>query len=265
MQNYKWDAEDYLNFSSEQQKWGRELIAKLNLKEDDEVLDIGCGNGKITAEISLKVEKGHVTGIDNSEPMIQSAKKNFPPSEYQNLSFEVCDAREIYFQEQFNVVFSNAALHWVDDHKKVLNGISKSLKPGGRILLQFGGKGNAAQAFLIINEIIKDEKWGEYFQDLKFPYNFPGENEYSDMISKSGLNVKRVQLIEKDMMHEGETGFAGWVRTTWLPYTSRIPENEREKFITQIVKRYVEKFPKDLNGKIHIKMVRLEVEAVKNN
>ena len=265
MQNFSWDAKEYSNFSSEQQKWGRELIAKLNLKEDDEVLDIGCGEGKITAEISIKVKKGRVAGIDNSESMIQLAKKKFPPAEYQNLSFEVCDAREIYFHEQFNVVFSNAALHWVDNHTKVLNGIYKSLKPGGRILLQFGGKGNASQAFLIINEMINDKKWAKYFQDLKFAYNFPGDVEYSDIIAKSGFNVKRVELIEKDMMHEGEPGFAGWIRTTWLPYTSRIPENDREKFINQIVKRYIEKFPKDLNGKIHINMVRLEVEAVKNN
>lgn len=265
MEKFKWDADDYSNFSSEQQKWGRELISKLNLKEDDEVLDIGCGEGKITAEISLKVKKGNVKGIDNSGPMIQLAKQKFPAEEYQNLSFEVCDAREIYFHDRFSVVFSNAALHWVDDHAKVLEGIYKSLKPGGRILLQFGGEGNASAAFLILDEIINDEKWSKYFQNFKFPYNFPGDIEYSDLITKSGLTLKRVQLVEKDMVHEGEAGFAGWIRTTWLPYTSKVPENEREEFISRNVKRYVEKFKKDLNGNIHIKMVRLEAEAVKRN
>ncbi|MFZ0453485.1 MAG: hypothetical protein WAM24_07005, partial [Ignavibacteriaceae bacterium] len=68
-----------------------------------------------------------------------------------------------------------------------------------------------------------------------------------------------------DMVHDGERVFAGWVRTTWLPYTSKIPEDKRENFISRIIKKYIEKYPKDLNGKIHIKMVRLEVEAVKSS
>ena len=265
MQNFNWDAKDYSNFSSEQQKWGRELIAKLNLKEDDEVLDIGCGDGKITAEISLKVKKGHVTGIDNSEPMIQLAKRKFPPAKYQNLSFEVCDAREIYFHEQFNVVFSNAALHWVDDHAKVLKGIYKSLKPVGRVLLQFGGKGNASDILNILNEIKKDDEWIQYFNNFKFPYNFPGEKEFTELIGKSGLNSKRIQLVEKDMVHKGKSGLAGWVRTTWLPYTSKVPENRREEFIETIAQNYINKFPPDINGLVHLNMVRLEAEASKLN
>lgn len=197
MKKFNWDANDYSNFSSEQRKWGMELISKLNLKKDDEVLDVGCGEGRITAEIALKVKRGHVTGIDSSEPMIKLAKRKFPDNEYSNLSFEVCDAREIYFNEQFSVVFSNAALHWVDDHTKVLNGIYKSLKPGGRILLQFGGKGNASAAFLILDEMIKDEEWSKYFKYFKFPYNFPGDIEYSDKITKSGLTLKERSLLKK--------------------------------------------------------------------
>ncbi len=263
MEKFNWDAKDYSNFSSEQQKWGRELTAKLNLKEDDEVLDVGCGDGKITAEISLKVKEGHVTGIDNSEPMIQLAKKKFQSEKYQNLSFEVCDAKEIYFHDQFSVVFSNAALHWVDDHEKVLNGIYKNLQPGGRVLLQFGGKGNAAEILNILDEMIKDEKWIQYFSNFKFPYNFPGDKEYTELISKSGLLLKRVQLVGKDMIHEGETGLAGWIRTTWLPYTSKVPENKREEFIDIITKRYINKFPPDINGNVHLNMVRLEAEALK--
>jgi ubiquinone/menaquinone biosynthesis C-methylase UbiE len=77
MDNYKWDAKDYSNFSSGQQKWGRELISKLSLKENDTVLDIGCGDGKITAEIAEQVPAGSVKGIDNSESMIKLASEKF--------------------------------------------------------------------------------------------------------------------------------------------------------------------------------------------
>ena len=137
MDIYNWEAKDYSELSSEQQKWGKELISKLNLKEDDHVLDIGCGDGKITAEITAQVPDGCVTGIDNSEEMINLAAEKFPPDKYPNLSFQICNAKEITFNNQFTIVFSNAALHWVDDHTIVLEGIYRSLKPGGRILLQF--------------------------------------------------------------------------------------------------------------------------------
>ena len=263
MQKYKWDAGDYANFSSEQQKWGRELIAKLNLKKNENVLDIGCGDGKVTAEISLKVPSGSVTGIDNSETMIKLAEDKYPKEKYSNLSFHLCDAKEINFNDQFDVVFSNAALHWVDDHSKVLSGICKSLKPKGRILLQFGGKGNASQAFLILNEMIKDKKWSHYFENFRFPYNFPADKEYTELIKKAGLKVKRVELVVKDMLHEGEEGLAGWIRTTWLPYTSRIPEGKREEFVRTAARKFVERFPPDEKGKVHAEMIRLEAEAVK--
>jgi trans-aconitate 2-methyltransferase len=263
MQKYKWNADDYAKFSSQQQKWGRELIAKLNLKKNENVLDIGCGDGKVTAEISLTVPNGTVIGIDNSETMIKLAEKKFPEEIYSNLSFHLCDAENINFNDQFDVVFSNAALHWVDDHHEVLNGIYKSLKQGGRILLQFGGKGNAASAFIILDELMKDNEWLPYFRNFKFPYNFPGDEEYTALIKKSGFNIRRVELVEKEMIHEGEGGFAGWIRTTWLPYTSRIPEDKREEFIIAAVRKYIERFPPEEKGKIRIKMVRLEAEAVK--
>ena len=79
------------------------------------------------------------------------------------------------------------------------------------------------------------------------------------------MKLKRVQQVEKDMIHEGEDELAGWIRTTWLPYTSRTPENKREEFIKMIVKRYVEKFPPDKKGMIHLSMIRLEAEAIKDN
>jgi trans-aconitate methyltransferase len=263
MIKYKWNAGEYANFSSEQQKWGRELISKLHLKENESVLDIGCGDGKITVEIASIVSNGFVTGIDNSEPMIKLAREKFPAERYSNLSFRICDAKEIPFNNQFDAVFSNAALHWVDDQLKVLKGIYKSLKPGGRILLQFGGKGNAAQVFIILDEMMKDKKWGAYFGDLKFPFNFPGYEEYAELIKKAGLSIKRVELLEKEMILETEENFAGWIRTTWLPYTERIPENKRDEFISRVIKKFIERFSVGTDGKLHVNMVRLEAEAVK--
>src|SRR5580693_7647130 len=131
----KWNAAAYAANSTVQQSWARELIAKLKLRGDEQVLDIGCGDGKVTAEIARAVPHGRVLGVDASPEMIAFAKKTFPPSKISNLKFEVCDARKIKSPAgSFDFVFSNAALHWVDDHEAVLKGAAAVLKPGGRLV-----------------------------------------------------------------------------------------------------------------------------------
>jgi trans-aconitate 2-methyltransferase len=82
-------------------------------------------------------------------------------------------------------------------------------------------------------------------------------------ISEASLNPVRVELIPKVMSYDKRDGLAGWVRTTWLPYTDRVPEQRREEFITRLIDKYIEKHPLDSEGKIHVNMMRLEVEAIK--
>jgi trans-aconitate methyltransferase len=81
---------------------------------------------------------------------------------------------------------------------------------------------------------------------------------------ESGLEPKRVELVPKDMEHDGISGLAGWIRTTWMPFTDRIPEDQRDQFIHELVYAYLQQTPLDANGKAHVAMVRLEVEAIKN-
>jgi trans-aconitate methyltransferase len=261
---FLWDAKDYAKHSSAQQGWARELIAKLKLKGHELVLDIGCGDGKVTAEIAGYVPDGSVVGIDSSEEMIGLAQKSFVNSENPNLSFQVCDASDLPFRGQFDVVFSNATLHWITDHRPVISGIRRSLKPGGRILLQMGGKGNAAAVLSIVEEMMEEDEWRRYFSDFQFSYGFYGPQEYTNWISEAALSPIRIELIPKVMTYDQRDGLAGWVRTTWLPYIERVPDEKKEEFITALVDRYIMRNQPDGEDKISVQMMRLEVEAVKN-
>ena len=258
---YRWDARDYQKYSSEQQKWAKELIQKLDLRGDEKILDIGCGDGKVTAEIAQSVPEGFVIGIDNSEEMIHLARETFPKDKFFNLSFQLKDVRHLDFNGEFDIVFSNASLHWVVDHLSALRGIRKSLKPSGRILIQMGGRGNAAGIIEALETMIKDEKWQSYFTLFSFPYGFYGTEEYGPWLKKAGFKPKSVELIPKNMVHQGREGLSAWIRTTWLPYTQRVPETLRQEFIEEIVDQYLKKHPIAEDGTIHIEMVRLEVEA----
>src|SRR5208282_2776141 len=139
--NAKWNAADYAANSVVQQSWARELIAKLNLRGDEQILDVGCGDGKVTAEIARAVPRGSVTGVDASAEMIGFARKTFPSGRFPNLKFQIADARKICFKKKFTVLFSNAALHWVDDHEEFLRGAASALIPGGRLVVSCGGRG----------------------------------------------------------------------------------------------------------------------------
>jgi trans-aconitate methyltransferase len=262
----KWNPADYAANSVVQQTWARELMARLKLRSDEHILDVGCGDGKVTAEIARAVPSGLVAGIDASAEMIGFARKTFPPSKIPNLKFQICDARKIsagITGAPFDTVFSNAALHWMDDHQAILRGMASVLKPRGRLIVSCGGKGNAQDVFVALRPEMRLKRWREFFRRMPTPYFFHSPADYEKWLPKFGFRINTLKLAPKDATYGGADGFAAWLRTTWLPYVQRVPENLREKFITAVTERYVAKHPPDAGGKVHVRMVRLEIDAVK--
>ena len=179
------------------------------------------------------------------------------------LKFRLLDARQLDYREKFNVVFSNAVLHWIDDHKTLLHRIYSCLKPGGRSIIQMGGKGNASEIIEVMSSLTSSQPWRMYLKDFKFPYYFYSVDEYSTWIDQTNFSKSRIDLITKYMTHDGSKELEGWIRTTWLPYLQQIPKNLHNEFIIEFVNQYLKSYPADENGIIHVKMVRLEVELTK--
>jgi trans-aconitate methyltransferase len=259
----KWNAADYAANSAAQQTWARELIAQLKLRGDEHILDVGCGDGKVTAEIARAVPRGSVAGIDASPEMIEFSSRTFPPRQFPNLAFQVMDARRIHFAREFDIVFSSSTLHWVDDHRAFLRGAACVLKPGGRLLVSCGGKGNAQDVFLALRPEMRMKRWRSFFRKLPTPYFFHVPDDYKKWLPRFGFETRQVRLAPKEAVYNGCEAFAAWFRTTWLPYTQRVPEEMREEFTAAVTDRYVAKHPPDAENKIHVRMVRLEIDAVK--
>lgn len=260
----KWNPEDYAKNSDAQLQWARELRQKLHLRGDESVLDVGCGDGKITADFATTLPKGRVIGVDSSAEMIAYATRTYATRQYPNLTFAYVDARSLDFDQKFDLCFSNATLHWVNDHEAFLNGARRSLRPGGRLVISCGGQGNAADVLQVFSELIASESWQHYFDGFHNPYFFYGDQEYALWLEKAGFIIEQLELVSKDMTHSGKEGLAGWIRTTWMPFTHRIPERERDHFIADFVKTYLERIPLDPHGLSHVRMVRLEVNALKS-
>jgi len=260
----KWNAKAYKESSHNQFQWGLELLDKLALKGNESVLDIGCGDGKLTIEIAKRVPDGYVVGIDNSEEMISFARKTFPKDKYPNVDWQLMNATEIDFDNEFDAAYSNAVLHWIKDHIAILRGVKRSLKPGGRILFQMAGKGNAVNAAQVLIDVISKEQWSKYFiNGVSSTLCYYGIDDYHVWLKELGFVEKRLELVPKDASFHEREGMRQNIEAAWMTFTDMIPENLRDQFIEELIDGFDERSLKDELGNYHIDMLRLEVEAEK--
>ena len=263
VQPAKWNAADYAANSVVHQTWARELIARRKLRGHEHLLDVGCGDGKVTAEIARALPGGSATGVDASAEMIAFARKTFPARKNPNLTFHVRDARKAGFDHQFDLIFSNAALHWVDDHEAFLRGAAAVLRRGGRLVVSCGGQGNGQAVAAALHAVMRRKRWRDSFRRMPRPYFFYAPADYQLWLKRAKFLPQSVALAPKDAVYDGAAGLAAWLRTAWLPYTQRVPEAERGEFIRAVAERYCATHPPDGQGRVLVRMVRLEIDALK--
>jgi len=138
----EWDAAEYSRRSSLQEAMAQEVLALLDLNGSERILDVGCGDGKITAEIASRAAKGSVMGVDPSRDMISFAQGHFGPTTLPNLRFAVADARHLPFKDEFDLVASFNALHWIPDQQAALSSIRSTLISDGKAQLRLVSKGS---------------------------------------------------------------------------------------------------------------------------
>src|SRR5690349_9434415 len=162
----EWDAAEYARRSSLQEAMAEEALALLNLEGSERVLDVGCGDGKITAQIAARVPNGTVTGVDSSQDMIAFASNHFGPTLRSNLRFEVADARCLPFREEFDLVVSFNALHWIPDQEAALRSIRSAVKPKGLAQLRLVPAGPRKSLEDVLEETRLSPRWARRFRDF---------------------------------------------------------------------------------------------------
>ena len=160
----EWNAPGYARIGGLQEAMAAEVLGLLELTGNERVLDLGCGNGKVTAEIAARVPDGLVVGVDASSEMIAFATTHFPPDAHPNLRFEICDIRRLPFREEFDLVVSFNALHWLPDQEEALRAIRSAMKPDGLAQLRLVPDGERKSLETVIEETRKSQRWGVYFQ-----------------------------------------------------------------------------------------------------
>ena len=197
----KWDTGLYDDKHSFVWKHGAGLLELLAAQTGERILDLGCGTAHLTARIA---EAGaEVVGIDASAPMIEEARRLYP-----NIRFEVVDARAFAFDEPFDAVFSNAVLHWVKPPEKAIACVRRALKPGGRFVAEFGGRGNVRTIVSALDAASRAIGLGAW----EHPWYYPGIGEYAPLLERAGLEVTDAFLFDRPTLLEGEEGLRHWVQ-----------------------------------------------------
>jgi trans-aconitate 2-methyltransferase len=234
----EWHASDYFRQSGLQQAMAEEQLGRLTLKGGERILDVGCGDGKITAAIAARVPRGSVLGVDPSRDMIAFASSRFGPPGHANLRFEVADARRLPYRDEFDLVVSFNALHWVPEQDAALGSIRAALKPGGRALLQLVPSGRRACLEDVIEEVRHRARWTGSFAGLRRPYAHFTPEEYRALAERSAFRVFRLHVEDKAWDFETRGAFVAFCLATFVEWTQRLPESEWETFITEVLDRY---------------------------
>jgi len=145
---HEFDGQKHEKDSAHQQAWGERLVAELDLKGSERVLDLGCGDGRVTAQLAALVPDGEVVGIDASRGMLEVARGKTGP----NLSFRLLDIDDLDYEDASDVIFSNATLHWILDHPRFLLNMRRAFREDGVLRFNFGGEGNCVHLVRVVRE-----------------------------------------------------------------------------------------------------------------
>ncbi len=245
----QWDAEHYNKNADFVSKLASAVVDLLAPKNGEKILDLGCGDGTLALEIQK--HGAQLIGVDLSADMVEKSRNK-------GVEAYVMGATELVFQDEFDAVFSNAVLHWVQDARLAIENVKQVLKGNGRFVGEFGGYGNI-QALREAMQTVFD-RHPEYgrFQD---PWFFPTKEEYKECLQQSGFSVKSIEIIKRPTpigdIQEWLDIFANGIM-------KNVPTSQRTRFKNEVEKILRPKLFTPKDGWV-VDYVRLRFEAQKKN
>jgi SAM-dependent methyltransferase len=208
-----WDPERYQRNASFVPEYGREVLEWLAPRRGERVLDLGCGDGALTAILATTCD---TIGVDQSNEQVAAARRR-------GLDARVADGARLPFDAEFDAVFSNAALHWMSDPEAVIDGVWRALKPGGRFVAEMGGVGNVAAVIDALESVLAargiDGRGA-------MPWYFPTPAEYAAKLERRGFTVERLALLPRPTPLPGP--LADWLDTFAECYLAPVPVADRK-------------------------------------
>jgi trans-aconitate methyltransferase len=246
-QTTSWNPDSYSKNARFVSDLGEPLLQLLEPEPRERILDLGCGDGALTAKI--EAVGAVVIGVDSSLAQIQAARQR-------GLNALVMDGHRMGFKRDFDAVFSNAVLHWMKPPERVIEGVSNLLRPGGRFVGEFGGKGNVQTIRSALHSALGKRRIDPWSVD---PWYYPLPEEYVALLNKFGFTVQYIELIPRPTKLPGD--IVDWLEVFAQPFTQSVNEGDRESFLKEVTAELEPKL-RQADGTWVVDYVRLRFKSV---
>lgn len=245
--NGSWDAHTYNEVSRlVQYRWGQQVLKRRKWRGDEVVMDVGCGSGLLTRRLVKRVPRGKVYAVDIDSNMISQAKINLQSLD--NVEIIQSSFANVQIPRKLDVIFSNSALHWIQDHRKVFQKFWEMLKPTndgnkindksvnknnnnnsaghGQLLIQCGGHGNLQQIISMLERIIHLDQFKEYFTHWKQPWYFPKPDDTYKLLQETGFVNAKVFSSSDRVILPNRQVYSKFVKTVVIKsYLDHLPQD----------------------------------------
>jgi trans-aconitate 2-methyltransferase len=243
----EWDGRSYDRISGPMEALGREVLGRLELRGDEVVLDAGCGSGRITQALSMRLPRGRVIAVDASPSMVQAARERLGGK----ADVRAADLLELDLGEPVDAVLSTATFHWIADHERLFRRLHAVLRPGGRLVAQCGGEGNIDVLRAQAHAVLANDPYAEHFADWRAPWNYAGAQPTRARLLDAGFASAECWLQPAPVCPEHPREFLSTIILG--PHVERLPEELRERFMDDVLV--------ELGEPVVVDYVRLNIDA----
>ena len=238
----EWNAQSYHNVSNPHMTWGAAVLARLDLRGDESAMDVGCGTGRLTAELLERLPRGHVIALDRSRNMLTKAEEVLKPRFGDQISYVEADLNTIEpgeVAQDLDLVFSTATFHWVPDHDRLFRWIHSVLKPHGWLVAQCGGGPNLARITERVSRLSELPAFAPYLKDWAGPWNFENDARTAARLARLGFDEIETGIISAPAVMADAAAYREYIATVvFSQHLSRLPDNaERGAFLDALTEQ----------------------------
>jgi trans-aconitate 2-methyltransferase len=251
-----WDPQQYLRFAGQRLRPALDLLARIPIEHPESVADLGCGTGNVTGILRSRWPDARITGLDASPQMLDEAKKLEA-----DIVWEQTELGSWNPSQKYDLVFSNAALHWLDDHLDLFARLAANVAPGGVLAVQMP-RNFAAPSHALMHELASSPPWRDALAPLLRPMPVLDPAAYYNLFAPRArsLDVWETEYLQ---ILDGENPVAEWIKGTWLaPLLAALAPGERSAFESEYRQRVAEAYPRQQDGKTLFPFRRLFIVAV---
>jgi trans-aconitate 2-methyltransferase len=244
----EWDGTSYDRVSGPMEALGREVLARLELRGDELVLDAGCGSGRITEALVKRLPRGRVIAVDESPSMANAARRRLGV----DADVRVIDLLELELEAPVDAILSTATFHWISDHERLFGRLRRAMRPGGRLAAQCGGEGNIDALRASGRAVLEGEPYAEHLVGWRPPWNYAGAERTRERLLDAGFATADCWLAPAPQVPEHPREFLSTI--IFEPYLRRLPGSLRERFMDELLEL--------LGEPVTVDYVRLNIDAV---